>query len=342
MDAIVIPAYNPTHAMVELARRFSEMPTCQVVIVNDGSDAEHLSHFDACAPYAIILSHPVNRGKGAALRTAFEYIRDALPDCTALVTADADGQHTYEDIQRVLLRAHAHPDALIMGCRSFVGDVPFRSRFGNTLTRWVFHAASGVGVSDTQTGLRAFHRDQIDRFLAVAGDRYEYEINMLLTAAKIRIPIEEEPIETVYVDQNATSHFHPVRDSIRIYACILKFASSSLASFLLDYALYALFLALGLGSRKLANVCARVISASFNFSVNWTMVFRDRNETLPRAALKYAVLAAIICVLDTYVLESLINWVHIPPMIAKLPAEIVMFFVSYFVQKRFIFRRSGS
>ena len=214
--ALIIPAYKPGKELLTLLARFQDDATFLPIVVDDGSGEDFKTIFGALPPGVTLLRHPVNRGKGAALKTALNYVLEDCPDCAFAVTADADGQHRYEDILRVCATAYDHPDALVLGSRKFEGEVPLRSRLGNGITRHVFSIASGVKVYDTQTGLRAFVREAVKRFAEVPGDRYEYEINMLLTAAQSGMPVMEHWIETVYLDDNASSHFNPFRDSFKI------------------------------------------------------------------------------------------------------------------------------
>ena len=222
---------------------------------------------------------------------------ESLPQCDLAVTADADGQHRYEDILRVCAAAGAAPGALVLGSRKFEGDVPLRSRLGNGITRHVFSIASGVKVYDTQTGLRAFGREGMERFVTVPGERYEYEINMLLTAAQGGMPILEEWIETVYLDDNASSHFNPFKDSLKIYLCILKFCASSLLAFVVDYVLALILKALTASwpaalSLNFSVIVARLVSGTVNFTVNRHVVFKG-NESLGKAIAKYVALAVV-------------------------------------------------
>ena len=340
--ALVIPAYKPGREMLELLERFRGNEDFQPVVVDDGSGEAFREIFDAVPDYAILLRHEVNRGKGAALKTAIAYILKELPDCELALTADADGQHRYEDILMVNESAKKNPGALVLGGRRFDGDVPFRSRFGNGITRQVFAIASGRKVYDTQTGLRVFGRAAMERFLQVPGDRYEYEINMLLDAAQSGMPIIEEAIQTVYLNDNESSHFNPFRDSIKIYMCIFKFCASSLMAFLIDYVLVILLSALtgALGkelSLAVSVVCARLVSASANFAVNRSVVFKG-NETLGRAALKYASLAICILLANLalmYVLNIVLGW---PVALAKIVVEVLLFAVSFVIQGKFVYR----
>lgn len=100
---------------------------------------------------------------------------------------------------------------------------------------------TGVSVSDTQTGMRAFSSKLLEFMVNIPGERYEYEMNVLVACAKEGISIIELPIQTIYHDKgNSCSHFRKVRDSIRIYGQLFKFSFVSFSSFLLDCGLFVL------------------------------------------------------------------------------------------------------
>ncbi len=225
----------------------------------------------------------------------------------------------------------------MLGSRRLKGHVPLRSRFGNAVTRFVYRISTGVSVYDTQTGLRAFNVELIPSLLEISGDRYEYEMNVLLRLAKARIPILEQEINTIYIDDNASSHFHAVRDSARIYKEILKFSASSLVGFLVDYAVYGLLLLAGVGLSA-SNVIARIVSASVNFTLNRRLVFGSR-ERLWLAALKYGLLALCILIGNTLVLNLLVNTVGMHRMLAKVLTELAFFVMSWLLQRLVVFRR---
>jgi len=226
MNAVLIPAYKPDMKLKDLTDLLLTHEDLKIVVVDDGSGTDFKNVFDALDRRVHLISYPVNKGKGGALKTGIRYIYESLPECERLVTADADGQHSYEDIRKVIEKSIACPGALILGSRAFDGQVPFRSKFGNGLTRFVFRLATRVRVQDTQTGLRGFDREGMEAFVNVPGERYEYEINVLLSAARVKMPIHEVTIKTIYINENESSHFNPVKDSIKIYKCIFKFAFS--------------------------------------------------------------------------------------------------------------------
>ena len=223
---IVIPAYEPDDRQQELLKniRDKENQMFDIILVDDGSGANFAPLFAiAQINYACHLQrHADNKGKGRALKTAISYILDNFPNAKGIVTIDSDGQHTYEDMMKCLAEFLQHPDRLVLGVRTFEKSVPLRSKFGNLLTRDVLGAMTGVNVSDTQTGLRVIPMSWLPKLLTVEGERYEFEMNMLLEAKEDNILICEVGIATIYLDENQSSHFDVIRDSIRIYKVFFK------------------------------------------------------------------------------------------------------------------------
>ena len=340
MDYLVIPAYEPDYNLIKLIKKIHHKSDFHIIVIDDGSSSKCQIVFEQAEQYATVLRHQVNQGKGQALKTAFTFIQ-ALKNYGTVVTADADGQHKAWDIFRVASKASENPNQLILGARAFTGKVPLRSRFGNSLTRTLFKVQTGVGVSDTQTGLRAFTTNMIPFMLKVEGQRYEYEMNMLLEASK-EYPILEVPIETVYINDNQGSHFRPIRDGLMIYKNIFKFALTSLSSFVVDYIVYALallFLASVPTSLRilLANGIARVTSSIFNYSTNKRLVFKN-NDSILKTGTGYFSLAAALFILDTLLIRLFYAVFGINLLIVKIIVGILLFTVSWMVQKRFIFK----
>lgn len=219
--AILIPAYEPDEQLprfvAAIRRTFRH-----VVVVDDGS-ATGSGAFTAVRPNVdVVLVHPRNRGKGAALRTGLAWIRDNLPDVRGVVTADADGQHRPHDVLRVAMALRSRTGGIVLGVRAFSGNVPLRSRFGNWWARQIFRLLTGASVADTQTGLRGIPRDLFAQMLAIPGDRYEYEMEMLAQAATLPQPPLQISIETVYIAANKSSHFQPFRDTLRTQGVMFR------------------------------------------------------------------------------------------------------------------------
>lgn len=226
MDTIVlIPAYQPDEKLLSTLKALDAL-NFGLVVVDDGSGKDYDDVFIQAGKYARVIRYAVNRGKGGALKQGIRCIRKCFPNCRYLITADADGQHSPSDIANLSKRLMEGEHRFVIGSRAFVGEVPLRSRFGNSLTRQVFALVSGVRVQDTQTGLRGFDRSLFDWLLSIPGNRYEYEMNVLMSASRDQIEIDEISIQTIYENDNSTSHFDPIKDSIKIYKEILKFAIS--------------------------------------------------------------------------------------------------------------------
>lgn len=336
----LIPSYQPDVRLVDLV---STLRSCGVegVVVDDGSGDRYRTLFDAVRRFATVIGYGSNCGKGHALKRGLAYIQQHYPDDTVVVTVDADGQHDPSDVLLCAHEAQEAGDALVLGCRTFDGPgVPWRSRVGNTITRRACRIVSGLQVSDTQTGLRAFSARLISLLLAVGGERYEYEMNVLLACPAHDVPIREVPIRTIYEEGNPTSHFRPVVDSLLVYRGILLFAASSFACFLLDYAVFALLggLVAPWGSLGIvvANVGARLASASVNFLINRSLVFGS-TEGLYVTAVRYALLALGIVVANTLTMLLLTELLGVSALVAKPVVEVLFFCVSWSGQRIAVF-----
>ncbi len=336
--AVIIPAYRPSAGLVGLVRVLAGYAFAAIVIVDDGSGPDFAATFAAAArfPNVQLLRHAVNLGKGAALKTAFNHVLCAIPDVAGVVTADADGQHAPEDIARVAGVLAAQPDALVLGARSFGDDVPLRSRFGNILTRGIMHALLGRKLTDTQTGLRGIPAALLPRLLRIEATGYEFELEMLIAAHQLSIPVVEQPIRTIYEPGNRSSHFNPIVDSMKIYFVLLRFGSVSFASAVLDNLVFILTVH-RLGSVLGAQVLGRVFSVTFNYSMVRRSVFYSRQRhqaVLP----KYLALTAVSGACSYAGIEFLSRRFAVSVVPAKLAVETVLFFVNFAVQRLFIFR----
>lgn len=335
---VLVPAFQPDTRLVTLVADL-RAAGLDVLVVDDGSGPDHAAVFAAAGRLgAHVLHHVTNRGKGQALRTGFAHVATTRPG-TDVVCADCDGQHTVPDVLRVAARLRTTTDpehTLVLGTRRFTGHVPLRSRLGNTATRVLFRALTGTPVHDTQTGLRAYPAAMLPWLLTVPGDRFEYELQVLLSATRTGRHVVEQDIDTVYLEENASSHFRPVVDSVRVYVPLLTFAASSLTAFTVDTALLlALHAATG---HLLGSVLgARVVSSGTNFLLNRHVVFRRPHRAALRpAALRYAALALGLLAVN-YLLLSALSAIGLPLLAAKVLTEAALFAASFEVQRRFVF-----
>ncbi len=334
---IVIPAYEPDHNLLFLVQYINVNSSYDILIVNDGSSSKFDSIFEnAKSMGCTIINHSKNLGKGAALKTAFSYIQKDNTEKEGVVCADCDGQHTWKDISNVAENIGYHKNAIVMGCREFTGSIPLRSLIGNKLTCLIFSFISGSSVSDTQTGLRGFSIEMLPWLLSIKGDRYEYEMNQLLEARPSGYDLFSIPIKTVYENKNKSSHFRPVRDSIKIYLPILKFGMSSASCGIIDFIL--LFIVNWLtGNLLLSVVGARAISSFCNYILNKNLVFKPSSRKSVKALLQYYELVVIILLCNCLLISLLSGLLGLSLLAAKLITEGLLFLISYYTQKKYVF-----
>ncbi len=367
----VLPSLDPDERILALADTLKQLQgDLELLVIDDGSSAENQHFFDELAQIegCSVIHHKKNKGKGAALKTAFRYLlaRYGAEGFAGCVTADGDGQHLPEDILHVGAELQQHPRNLILGSRVFTGDdVPWKSRFGNHLTSFMFRKVLRLNVTDTQTGLRGLPPGFMKACLSLPGDRFEFETEMLLASKKASYPILEFPIQTVYFDENSETHFHPVKDACRIYGVIFHyllgefftFVLSSLSSALLDYLLFCLLFYVLLSDSMIWNLpyfgecnphlflsvlIARVCSSLWNFTVNRYMVFRtskQERQPLGRSLAGYYFLCVLIFVASWLLTAWISRW--IPVAYGKPVVDGVLFLLCFAAQKYCVFRRKS-
>lgn len=338
---IVIPAYEPTPALTELAKELTESGY-PVLIVNDGSSEATQSIFTACRELSgvTLVAHAINLGKGQALKTAFNYI---LTECdTALpgvITADADGQHRVSDVIKLADRLCTSPNTLWIGSRAFDKDVPFRSKFGNTLTRHVFRLLVGKPIQDTQSGLRGIPRHFLAPLLRLKASRYEFELDMLVEAATQHVPIQEEAIETIYLDHNASSHFRPLVDSLKVYFVFIRFCGLSLATALLDFVVFSLAFLFS-HHILLSFFIARLIAGTFNFVLGKRWIFQSKAKIWPEA-LKFSALVLFLMGISYALVYAMVEKAGINVLLSKVVVEGSLFLLSFAAQRLLVFNHAA-
>ena len=328
---VLIPSYEPDENLTKLIKNLKKNKITSIV-VDDGSGKDYKEIFDNLDTK--VISYENNQGKGHALKEGYKYIKDNYKEYV-VVTMDSDGQHRIEDALNLYNYILKNDDTLVLGKRPRGEKTPLRSKIGNGITRFVFHIVSGQDVYDTQTGLRAFSNKLMDYMLKVKGERFEYEMNVLLYAKNNKIPIKEIEIETIYIDNNSKSHFNAIKDSFKVYKEIIKFSLSGIISFLIDFILFIVFKVV-LNNITIANIIARAISSTINYIINKNIVFKS-NKNIAKSLLEYYGLVIFILLINTLLLNLLS--IIINPILAKLIVEIVLFIISWLVQKILIFKR---
>lgn len=341
--AVLIPSLEPKEDFVEFLKELN-LTFKNIVVVNDGSSKEYDYIFNQIKDLEIpVIKNYINLGKGRALKYGINYILNNYDNCRVIVTADSDGQHSAKDIQKCAKMALENVDKLILGVRDFdKANVPPRSKFGNKITRNVFKLFVGLNITDTQTGLRAFSTDVAIKILDVLGERFDYETNMLIATKDKDIEIKEVEIETIYLNENASSHFNPLKDSLNIYKLFLKYIFSAVSSFVVDILLFTLFynMLFGVINNKailVSTVIARIISSLYNYFINAKLVFKKNSSK--SSIIKYYILVLIqMCVSAglVYLVDNVLTFLNVT--IIKIIIDTIIFVVNFYIQREWIFK----
>lgn len=346
---IVLPSLNPDEKLLMVVNALRDKGFDDIVVVNDGSDQEHREPFKIISEFkeCHVLTHEVNKGKGRALKTAFSYILDRGKETLGVITVDGDNQHHVDDIYACYEAMVKESDKVILGSRDFsLDNVPFKSKFGNKCTSLVFKLACGINITDTQTGLRAIPYEYLPMLTKLKGERFEYETNMLLEMKAAGVEFEEVTIRTIYIDENATTHFNQLTDSFKIYAVILKFILGSCMSFVIDIGLFTL---IGFLLRDklddsirilIATFGARAVSSLFNFAFNRKVVFKSK-ENIVGTMVKYYILCAVQMLASYGLVFLFVECLHITNLwetIVKLLVDTFLFLISFQIQREWVFK----
>lgn len=337
---ILIPAYNPNSGMVQVVTELGQKnPNLPIVIVNDGSDEDKMSFFDAIRdlPNTHLIRNAINLGKGAALKNGINYILTHYPYVQSIVTADADGQHATNDILNVCQIASENPESLVLGCRSFSKDIPLRSRLGNNISKVVYKLTLGLKLDDTQTGLRALPLQLAKETLSIKANRYELETEQLLLVARNKIPVIQLPIETIYEDNNSASHFNPVFDSIRIYYVLLRYGFSSILTALVDFVSFIIVNPF-LNNLIYSNLASRVIALFVQFVLLRNFVFKAKGRALTQFVL-FTFYVAIVGVISGVMQEAMLEWFSRSKLLNKVLVESLLFIFNFLFLRDILFKK---
>lgn len=342
---ILIPCLNPDKRFIRLIDDLVAHGFLDIVVVNDGSNKKCVHYFEEAANKILLLTHAENLGKGRALKTGFNEYLNRYNDKIGIITVDADGQHQVDDIIKVALAMEENSQGLVLGSRDFTkNNIPTRSRWGNVITSKVFKFFTGLKISDTQTGLRGIPNDFIRYLLNVSGERYDFEMNMLVVCKQQDIKIVEIPIETIYLDNNKSSHFNPLSDSLKVYVVFIKYALSSMASITIDWILFYIFA--NYIFQNLANsnitifasaILARIVSASVNYQINRHRVFQKNSK---HGIVKFFILAALILSASAGLTSLLYNLTGWNMTILKMFVDFLLFFVNFRMQREWVFKNN--
>lgn len=338
---LLIPAYNPEPKIVSILSSLDKNEFQTILVVNDGSADKCRDIFRKISAIknTVILTHDENKGKGAALKTGFSYVRDHMDDCAGVVTADADGQHSKKDILAVSDAMALSGRDLVIGSRSFDKDVPLRSSIGNRMTRLVMKLLFKIDLRDTQSGLRAIPFPLLDELLKIPYSRYEFEAEMLMAAKRSGYGFKEVAVETIYENNNATSSFNPIIDSAKIYFILFRYIIASLITAAVDYMVFFASYSF-IPHVFYCTYFARFIALFVNFIFLKEFVFHSR-EKIFAVAVKYLSLVVVSGFVSSLVIEYFKNTLNMNIVVSKISAELLLYFAIFVAQKEFVFRRKG-
>ena len=337
---LIIPALNPNKKLISLIDKLIGMGFERIVLVDDGSDDEYNEIFEEAYEYGCnIVYHDKNEGKGKAIKAGLKKAVRLYGKNNVFLTLDADGQHLPADVKKVAEVCMANPDKLVLGTRNFKEkNEPWKSKIGNKITSVYFKFETGVKCKDTQTGLRGIPEGLVDLALSAKGERYEYEMNFLVEAAK-KTELVYVDISTVYEDNNKGSHFNPIKDSYRIYEKPIKYTSIAFFSSVADYMLFCVMLYyfrnMGVRGVVLATFLSRIASGGFNFSLNRKICFDSTNSAGSDATRYLELFVGQMCA--SAILVILLSTIGIKKQIGKIIVDTMLFFVSYKIQKEWVF-----
>lgn len=348
--AVVIPALNPIPGMVDMIQSLLACGIPRIIVVNDGSDPSFQNIFQQAAQleHCVVLTHDVNQGKGRALKTAFRYFMEHCAGLDGVVTADADGQHSVKDICHIGGKLSSVEKTILLGVRNFKEEnVPLRSYIGNSATSLLFRLLYGSRISDTQTGLRGIPAKELAWMADLKGERFEYELNMLIEARRRWLDFTLIPIETMYFDHNTGSHYSTVKDSTRILRILIAgfvhnsvSAVSALAIDLSCFFLLNRFVLIGMAPavRIFASTAvARGISSLFNFAVNKKRTFSHQGNVVGAAARYFTLCFFQMAVSAGLVYAVSLFW-QVDASIIKIMVDVILYILSYQVQLRWVLR----
>lgn len=346
---IVIPSYKPDKTLIPYISELKRAAAFPVIVVDDGSPETFKPIFDKIQlfPDCHVLSHPKNLGKGAAIKTAIRFYLKKIKNCRGIITADCDGQHRIQDVLKIAKVMEAEPDALVLGCRHFDRSTPSRSLIGNRMISVAMQFMYNVTLEDTQTGLRGMPNRLLPTLEKLSGNRYEYELNVLIHARKVNTPFITVPIKTLYFNHNQGSHYHPVRDSLRITGQLLRgFLQYGLASALsagIDILTYTLLMKQLLTAlpftRRLftATAVARLVSSLVNFSCNRHLPGSQNKKIMP-TLVRYYILCFFQFLASFGLVWTICTLGHFDSVIVKIVVDGFLAIISYQVQLRWVFK----
>lgn len=347
---VIIPSYCPDDRLLATVHGLIAAGADDIAVINDGSGKEYEPVFDEVRSMSCctVIEHASNRGKGAAIKSGMVFCLTERPASRGIVTVDGDGHHRVRD---AVSCAHR----MISSGRVIIGQrgrndktISPRGRYGNRITSFAIAVVCGFNIPDPLSGLRGIPAKFLSVFLKTKGDRYDFETNMLLDLKRKSIPFRLFSITGEFFPDGKKSHFRLFRDSAGIFAEILRYFGqqfrymlSSALCYSFEYIVYRILLGyLPMLGITLTNYICRAMAGSLNFFINKKVVFRTKKKNIT-TAVRYLAVSVFVMLLSTELIV-IINKLFLTEKntvakFVKPPVDFAMFFVSYFLQKKWVF-----
>jgi len=335
----VIPAYNPDQQLLHVIANIQQESTHTIFVIDDGSNKETQKIFTTIREEyknVIVVRHIINLGKGAALKTIFNYILSNYPQIDGVVTLDSDGQHSTKDCIHILQTLETNVNSFVLGHRTFSKDIPLKSYIGNNISKFIYKIILGRSFKDTQTGLRGISKDFMKQCLSIKSNRFEFETEQLAIAVNNDIHIIEIPIETIYIENNKASSFRPLIDSFRIYFILFRYGLSSIITAIVDFVIFMIALSFGTNI-LISNMLARTVSIGIQFNLLDKFVFHTKSKIM--SFILFALYVYVMGIISAMTQISIIEHLNISIITAKILVEGILFFINFAFLRLYIFTK---
>ena len=351
---IVIPALNPPASLSAYVEALVNEGFSRIVVVNDGSRTDKLPVFFKVKRLgAIVIDHRQNMGQGAALRTGFQYYLDHFQgQSDGVITLNADRQLPAAEAMKIASSLHNEQEmgsfALVVGTRDLLGKnvSDYDYRMGGVM-KLLYHMLMGVRLNDPLSGVFGIPDLRVRQCMDIGGDGYSYATSMTMSFEKIGFL--QVPISYVTYEEGVERTFRKVKDTIWILFTIFRkfifYSITSVSASILDVILFGIFTSVTFRGNPMAiiysTVCARVISASVNYLLTKRFVFHFKSDSAQgttKSAGAFFLLSAMQCICSALVVSAMKFLLGGNVVGIKVLVDMTLFFVSYKIQHKYIFK----
>ena len=320
LKIVLLVAFEPKSNFLSFVQEIKQAGF-EVLVINDGSPVSFDSIFLEVSKMVKVLKHEFNRGKGASIKTGLEYIQTYCKENYVVVTMDSGGDYTLEDVEQISKEAIINTNSLLLGSRRRK-NTSIVNNIGKEVMRFAYQKKTGLDIYDTQANLRAFTNFLTPFLLSVKGNRFNYEMNVLLSCAEKKINIKEIALVNKEVEEIVKEEHQeeviPERE-------IFKTVCFSIFGIGIDF---CLFLILSLFSKNglLSLVFARILSALFIFNKEKPQMIQKMFDSSKISTYYFLFVGGqLVCSVLLFLLLN--SALHLPLLFAKIVTEVAMYAV---------------